>query len=396
MKNIKWVYNVLCSRFFGCLGCLVIPKNKKYIALCCYCERKDFFLHNTKYLFLYLNQKVSDYKCFWFCDDNEQIKTIKSYGYKNVFKRHSIKGIYYSLRCKYWLHNYTTGELPRWSLHFATIINLWHGASGIKKCGIDYGAIKKFNKNFIYKIYNFLNFKDSFYIINSKYEAECRKQAFNITDKPIVYLGSPRLDILYKDIPDAEIFSEEDFKNIKRFNEQGKKVFIYMPTFRDTGKDISGWLHSDELHNVLSENNAILVCKLHPFDKNNTKFNTKNIYKMNNISDIYPILKYSDCLITDYSSIYMDYLHLDKPIIHHIPDLKEYEGDRGFYRPFETLTAGIATTNEKELLQAISNTANGVDNYKQRRKELLNEIFIYQDVRNCERIVEFIKKLNQQ
>ncbi|MBQ2871928.1 CDP-glycerol glycerophosphotransferase family protein, partial [bacterium] len=213
----------------------------------------------------------------------------------------------------------------------------------------------------------------------------------------IKILGSPRLDVLLHDIPNAEMFMEEDFNNIKNFKTQGKKIFIYMPTFRDTGKDISGWLKSDKLKEFLHNNNAVLVCKLHPFDKNSLDFElSEDFYKMDSDSDVYPILKYTDALITDYSSVYFDYLLLDKPILYYSPDLKEYqEKCRGFYEPYDKLTAGAITQTEQELFDAMQNVIDGVDNYKEQRKALRDRMFKYQDGRNCERVIEWIKSLDK-
>ena len=117
---------------------------------------------------------------------------------------------------------------------------------------------------------------------------------------------------------------------------------------------------------------------------------------MDSNADIYPVLKYSDALITDYSSIYFDYLLLDKPIIYYPIDLEEYQKKcRGFYRPYEELTAGVKAYNEQELINAIQDVINGVDDYKEERKVLRDKIFKYQDGRNCERVVEWIKNLDK-
>ena len=190
---------------------------------------------------------------------------------------------------------------------------------------------------------------------------------------------------------------EEDFEKIKQFKLEGYKLFFYTPTFRDTKKDVSAWLNDKQVHDYLKNNNIILVCKLHPHDINALKnIRSNNIYKMDNISDIYPVLKYSDVLITDYSSIYFDYLLLNKPIIYFIPDIEEYTNQcRGFYRPYKTLTAGVYAKNEDELLIAMQDAVNGIDNNKEKRKLLKDEMFIYQDGNNCQRIIEFIEGLGK-
>ena len=115
---------------------------------------------------------------------------------------------------------------------------------------------------------------------------------------------------------------------------------------------------------------------------------------MNYDSDLYAVLKYMDAMISDYSSVYFDFLLLDRPIIYYVPDLEEYqEKCRGFYEPYENLTAGIKTRTEEELIDAMQDVINGIDNYKEDRKRLRDQTFKYQDGKNCERVVEWIKSL---
>ena len=84
---------------------------------------------------------------------------------------------------------------------------------------------------------------------------------------------------------------------------------------------------------------------------------------------------------------------LDKPIIYYPIDLKEYEIERGFYRPYEELTAGVKVNNEEELIIEMQKVINGIDKYKDQRKLLRDKMFVYQDGKNCERVVKWIKSL---
>lgn len=356
-------------------------------------KKRELFIHNTKYLFLHLNQASSKLKCIYLCDDKEILKKFKS-EFKNVYPRYSLKGIYYSLKSKYWFTDCLVDSITSpWFSYNAKIINLWHGIP-LKKINNDEPGYQRDMTKLKNKIRAFILPTENYYVVNSDYEQNCYSSAFVKPKDCIKILGSPRLDVLLHDIPNSDLFMEDDFRNIKNFKEQGKKIFIYMPTWRDSGKDISGWLKSDKLEQFLKENNAILVCKLHPLDKNSLTFNLgNNFYKMDNNSDIYPVLKYSDALITDYSSVYFDYLLLDKPIIYYPIDLEEYENTRGFYQPYNELTAGVKTYNENELINAMKEIINDEDNYKEERKQLRDKMFLYQDGKNCERIVHWIKGL---
>lgn len=117
---------------------------------------------------------------------------------------------------------------------------------------------------------------------------------------------------------------------------------------------------------------------------------------MSNNSDVYPILKHTDALITDYSSVYFDYLLLDKPILYYSPDIEEYQEQcRGFYSPYAELTAGVITQTEEELFKEIRNVIDGIDNYKTQRKTLRDKLFKHQDGNNCERITNWVLTLGK-
>ena len=279
------------------------------------------------------------------------------------------------------------------------IINLWHGVP-LKRIEYDDPliAVNKFGqrKDIVGLIYNILVNKDDYHAVTSDYDSQKRQSSFRLKPEQCAIVGNPRLDAIYNHFKNEEIFIEKDFENIENFKKQNKKIFLYMPTFRDTKKDISGWLQSKTVHNFLQNNNIILACKLHTNDKSIVDVCCENIYKINSNSDIYSLLKYSDALITDYSSIYFDYLLLDKPIIYYPLDLEEYQTKcRGFYAPYDELTAGVKAYNEQELIKAIQDVINGIDNYKEERKVLRDKMFKYQDGRNCERVLEWIKSLDK-
>lgn len=395
LKKIRWFIKNSFIKIASILLHILIPRNKKYVIFNGkFGKDHEIFLHNTKYLFLYMSN-MKEFHVSWLCDNKEMVKVFNKYGYRNVYSRKSLKGAYNALKSKYWLHDLLPEDLPMLYTEGATIINPWHGTGSLKKCGNDDQNNVKYNR-LEQKIINTFTLKDSFFNVDSEHEGKYRMQAFDAKEEQIVINGSPRLDVLFKDFEHQELFMEEDFNAIKQLKENGKKLFFYVPTWRDTKEDISGWLKSKRLDDFLSSNNAVLVCKLHPFDTNSLNFElSENFYKMNSDSDLYAVLKYMDAMISDYSSVYFDFLLLDRPIIYYVPDLEEYQVKcRSFYEPYENLTAGVKAYNEDELINAMQEVINGVDNYKEQRKALRDRMFKYQDGHNCERVVEWIKSLD--
>ena len=403
-KQIRFVINAILRIIFGFVIGLFIWRDKNII-LIGNCPppvfkingKKEQFLHNTKYLYLYLNTINTDLKFVYLCDEKDRVERMQQCGLKNIYSRKSIKGIYYALRAKYWITDYDVSTVASpWLSYGAKIINCFHGYGPKKVIYLDDRYIPKYSP-LIFNIWNKFRTKEDYVIVNSKWDANYFKSALLTNDNAQKILGSPRLDALFNDIENSSLFMEEEFSNIKSLKEQGYKLLIYMPTWRDTGGDVSGWLNNPKLKKLLKQNKTILICKLHPEDKNFKEDNqSETLYFMKKSSDVYSILKYTDGLISDYSSIFVDYLLLDKPIIYYIYDIKEFQelSRGGFYRPFDEFVAGETPKDENQLLEAIQHIVNGKDDFKQRRKELRDKYFIYQDGKNCERVANWIKELN--
>lgn len=388
-KNIKFVMVSFLRYIIGFPISLLIRRSNNYITFWCKIkEHQELFMHNTKYLFLYLNniENKYNYKLNWICNDAKMRKYLNSKGYKNVRSSHSLLGIFYALKSKFWLHDFSPAYLDSILNFNATCVNLWHGSGGLKVI-----ADTRLKNKFAEKFYKTFLIKDHYFMTVGEVDKKCVLESIKLPDNQIKILGFPRLDVLFNEFKDEDLFMENEFKQIKQFKKQGKKLLIYVPTHRKSDKNIYGWLKNPILNKLLEENNAILLCKLHFIDANNINLENKNsIYKINSQSDLQPILRLCDGLITDYSSVYFDYLLLNRPIIHYVPDLDEYQKNSPFYEPFENKAAGSITFNEDELLNSINNLLNDNDAFKDKRDTLLRKTYLYFDNKNCERIINFL------
>ena len=71
-------------------------------------------------------------------------------------------------------------------------------------------------------------------------------------------------------------------------------------------------------------------------------------------ADHYTFLEEADVLVTDYSSIYFDFLLTDKPVVFFDYDLEEYLSDtREMYFDYEAFTPGMKAKNQEELEEAL-------------------------------------------
>jgi CDP-glycerol glycerophosphotransferase (TagB/SpsB family) len=96
-------------------------------------------------------------------------------------------------------------------------------------------------------------------------------------------------------------------------------------------------------------------------------------------------------MITDYSSIYFDYLLADKPVAVTWDDLEEYRKDPGFAVDLDVYMNGaVKVYNVEELISFVRDVAAGRDTLKAERRVIRDTVNYSTDGKNTERVVDFI------
>lgn len=322
---------------------------------------------NAKYLFWSWQTKASSLHCYLIVHDIN-IATHLHKTFPNVLYAGSIKAKWHMFTSKYFFCTVDTRELSFIASGGATVINLWHGV-GIKKMG----AINKFaNEDIAYKIgrikrrFNtgYLSIHPSYLLSTSPLMNRHFADCFELKDEQIIEGFYPRCQFMVQ--PQGTIRDYlrhiDDQKSLDLIGEfsRYRKVFLYMPTWRDSGSNIltEAGFDFSELDQLLGEKNYLFVLKLHP----NTRVDTAmvaqchHIMLLDNQLDLYPILPFTSMLITDYSSIYYDYLLLDgKEILLFPYDETEYlQQCRDFAFDYKECTPGDRVYTFHELLQCIA------------------------------------------
>ena len=171
-----------------------------------------------------------------------------------------------------------------------------------------------------------------------------------------------------------------------------------MPTFRKSETLFFDDFDKDDFQEFLEENNVLFCIKLHPKSKLNEEFKniqSENIMMINKDADPYVFLKLADVLITDYSSIYFDYLLLDRPIIFFAYDLKEYLNDsREMYFDYDEFTPGEKVWDYQGLknciVKIIENNGDYQKRYSDFRKRIRKKVFEESNL-NSMRIIKEIQ-----
>jgi len=153
----------------------------------------------------------------------------------------------------------------------------------------------------------------------------------------------------------------------------------------------------------LDDNDLTLVIKLHPKEESVVK---NCISQMKNIKmltsdhlnkkgiDLYEILNSADLLITDYSSVYFDFLLLDKPIIFTPTDIDQYDSSRGFLlKPYDAWTPGPKVLDQNTLQSEIINSLKIDGYYSEERARIRDLAHKYKDGESSKRVWNFISEL---
>lgn len=327
------------------------------------------------------------YKMIWFVEHVDNFKNSKQVEYKQVepknLKEFVIK-YYYCSVAKYcfYTHRLLGNQYRKNQIRYY----LTHSPLPIKN-----------SKGYV------LNYKVNTYIeVISEFAAKYRCKTLGGGMDRIKALGLPRNDFLFK--MDDECLDKLKINNYS-------KLFIWMPTFKhcvsnktrndySVEKDNDITLLNEEnlisLNEILEECNAYLIIKFHPAQDMNfiKEYKLSNIIFLTNKQladmniELYTLLVYTDALITDFSSIYVDYLLLNKPIAFELTDKKDYENGIGFTmdNPLEFMP-GFKVHNFNDLKIFFNEVINNEDGFKKERESLLNKLHKFKDGKSSERIL---------
>ncbi len=358
----------------------LIPKSKNIWIFGEFIGKK--YSDNPSYLFEYTNQVKNNIRPIWLTQSKEVFKQIKEKGLE-VYFTYSFRGFFYSSIAKIKIVSSSTSDVNRFMNSGSLIINLWHGIP-LKKIGYDnkLSGLSPIKKTKLWEVLSFfipyLKEKYSYVLATSEIVSKTMKSALKVKDNTIFISGLPRTDIL-----------KEKLKN-----SNPERNIFYLPTYRDKYcYNYFETLDLERLNGFLNNNNMVLYYKLHPLDNDNLKLESKRIIRLNPKEDLYSILKNTDILITDYSSVYFDFLLTLRPIIFTPFDMDTYLMEREMYYDYNDVTPGKKCINWNMVIDEMEEIILDRDAYKETRKLVSNDFNQYKDFASCERIFNWIQTL---
>ena len=343
-----------------------------------FCSTPDFS-GNAKALYEQLKERqLENYQLIWIVQSLEMKEKLQKMGIKVIsyldlefdqeFKKIDIMFI-------------THDQLIKKKLPTQTFISLWHGF-GPKRTGFltkehaIYENEFSFAKEYADKI--------DYFITPSEFAKIVFLARYNCGIEKIKVYPYNRNRYLFEN-------SKEKLEKItNRKIQDFKKIILYAPTFKKgIGREEGDFntqnilnlekYNEEKLIEYLEKENFLLILQMHPSEENKVHLprNIKHIAYLNqeemkqNLITTNEILGCMDILITDYSSIFTDFLLLDKPILFINNDYEKFKKDRGILFDCEEFWFPGPITNTIEgLIENIEIVKKSSSFYQQERRTL--------------------------
>lgn len=339
------------------------------------------FNYNSSYLFLYVKEHCPQIHPYYVMNDDKKREELgEKYGKEYFLDGKTMAGIRKILSCKVW---FTSTAPPLYGVGFRkkyVILNLWHGIP-LKKIGMEQENLSWFTR----KYYKYL-FADNYegVVTTSSHLVHIMSRSFLVEPERIKVWGQPRNDVLFSSNSEGKGLEEVFSGELPPY----EKVVLYAPTFRDhepTQLFPFQDMDRERLCQWLEEKKIFLCIRLHLYDQTGYQWIQEldrtgsriRFLNEDRTVDIMEALKEFDLLITDYSSIYMDYLLTGKPILFLPYDQEAYLKERGMNFPYDQVTPGPKPKTFQEFLNSMEDLLYNHDGYVRQRESVnnfLNEI----------------------
>lgn len=269
-------------------------------------------------------------------------------------------------------------------------INAWHGTP-LKHMGFDVKNNLKGSQN------TMKNFLASDYMISpNAHTTNIFKHAFKLDglySGEILEIGYPRIDLTINTTANEAREYLAEHLNLKK-----NPIILYCPTWR--GKNVND--PENSLLNVFEEIKLLnqklphqVLVKVHPFVYSKAKEMPElKPYLVPDFLDTNQLMPAVDLMITDYSSIFFDFLVTDKPIVFYVPDLDKYQNERGVYIDLCALPGPVAD-NIQDVITLVSNESYKDADVQGKYAKFKHNFVNYENGSVTERLIESVF-LNQQ
>jgi len=267
------------------------------------------------------------------------------------------------------------------------VVNLWHGD------GLKFPA----GTHLI---------RSSVVLAGTRLWAQQRPGRFALPESAVAVVGNPRIDQFHV-TPPADVLTRLGL-------EAGVGTVLWLPTYRAaSGGHGRTWREADDLSSnsdvaVITRSLAAacaarslqLVVKPHPLDTDSFDDLGIRVLRHTALRDagmtLYELLGAVDAVISDVSSVWVDYLALDRPIAFYVPDLEDLQlrGKLNVEDP-AALLPGPRITTTAEAVRFIEAVADHPDDIRPSRYPAAAAIGVVSEPRVADRLLDWLNRFQQ-
>ena len=372
VKKMIWKAAALLARF--------TPK-RRY----CFIKAMPSFEDSVVAVYEQLPMEQFD-KVIWSLYSADHIPPFEDRGKTIYVIKGSLKSFYYGIISKYVFctHGHFIQEVPLNQV----CVNIWHGMP-LKGIGLLDGQAGR---------------HDTYLCSTSDLFQDLMASAMGMPLSKTLITGLPRNDLLHSHDPGA-IWQKAGIDRSKY-----DKVFFWLPTYR---KSVLGYLTNDgvevdnvfnmknfptsEFNEFLKSNRCLCILKPHPMAPKKDTISHDHIliidedWLWKRKLTLYPLVGQVDFLVSDISSIMIDFMLLDRPMIACFEDAKEYQKSRSVvFDPIENYLPGVITSDYEGLISAIGDCVEGKDTSQKKRHALKKKFHKHSDFKSTKRLLDAV------
>ena len=311
-----------------------------------------------------------DVRVVWVARHERDVADARRLGIEAVL-RSSREGLLTTLRAGVLVVTHGFGDVNRFGTSGALVVQLWHGVP-FKSLHLDspealrlpgpLGAVPG-ARALVRFAYRWASRGIGIFAVASVESGRRLRSAFGLRSDQVAVTGDPRDDVLLAGAPDDLALAARsrlaDLLGDERLEE--RRTLLYAPTWRDGAPD-PAVPSSDEWARIaayLDETDSLLLVRSHPLGAGSYAAATELTDRVLMLgadvqADVTPLLPAVDVLVTDYSSIALDFALLGRPVLFLAPDAEEYVARRGAYEPYAQLSGGSDVPTWDELLALLT------------------------------------------
>lgn len=395
----------------------LVVKSEHYWGFPVHFSDASHFIENTRAVFEHVKTDPNIRKVIFYRGNKPDLR-IEDAANLTMINLQTAKGLWLLMRCRVlFVANAISWDFTlRWqndtrfviipmNLKIRKVVNVWHGIPLKKIVSLWNDTLRKRYNRIAYRCYERTHYHAL--IASSKIDSYVMANVFYpLPHQKVLVSGLPRNDFLLKPINQLPSYLKEQHKRIQDLC-KGRRLVLYAPTHRQTRCiEGSGYYNfsaeeASRLKALLKEHSAVLGVRMHYSRKGINVMPPEELIDGDTVIDvgnrfipeIAPLIREATWIITDYSSLYIDALYLNKPVFSFAYDLEHYRDQQdGLLYDMHLAFPGPVVQTFDELLQSLRTEMALPEQHTQPRYQHIRSMFFdYFDDQNTRRLLDFLQ-----